>query len=245
MISLTIDNRPLQVPEGRTILEACRENGIDIPTLCYHPALEPYGGCRLCMVEVSTTQRPPRLAASCVYPCEEGMVVHTDTELVKKSRRMTAELLLAGAEGSAEMRELAAELGVESVRYRLPEENTCVLCGLCVRACKEIVGVAAISMIERGISKKVSAPFQVASSRCIGCGTCVLICPTGAFKFDQVAGAHNVEPTLEGYRRGYYRASGEVDLRPDFVKDLTSLLRVQSEPGASKDQEGTWQIKAN
>lgn len=235
MISLTINDRPVQVAEGRTILEACRENDFSIPTLCYHPALEPYGGCRLCMVEVSTAQRPSRLVAACVYPCEEGLLIQTDTELVKKSRRMTAELLLAGAQGSAEIQALAAELGVESVRFTLPEENTCILCGLCVRACKEIVGVAAISLIERGMAKKVSAPFQVASSRCIGCGTCVLICPTGAFKFEEIAGFHNVEPTLEGYRRGYYRASGEIDLRPNFVQDLTSLLRIQSEPGAPKE----------
>ena len=235
MISLTINDRPVQVAEGRTILEACREYDVPIPTLCYHPALEPYGGCRLCMVEVSTAQRPSRLVAACVYPCEEGLVIRTDTELVKKSRRMTAELLLAGARGSPEIQTLAAELGVESVRFTLPEDNTCILCGLCVRACKEIVGVAAISLIERGMAKKVSAPFQVASSRCIGCGTCVLICPTGAFKFEEVAGFHNVEPTLEGYRRGYYRASGEIDLRPNFVQDLTSLLRVQSEPGAPKE----------
>lgn len=235
MISLTINDRPVQVAEGRTILEACREHDVPIPTLCYHPALEPYGGCRLCMVEVSTAQRPSRLVAACVYPCEEGLIIRTDTELVKKSRRMTAELLLAGAQGSAEIQALAVELGVESVRFTLPEENTCILCGLCVRACKEIVGVAAISMIERGMAKKVSAPFQVASSRCIGCGTCVLICPTGAFKFEEVAGFHNVEPTLEGYRRGYYRASGEIDLRPNFVQDLTSLLRIQSEPGAPKE----------
>jgi bidirectional [NiFe] hydrogenase diaphorase subunit len=235
MISLTINDRQVNVTEGRTILEACRENDVPIPTLCYHPALEPYGGCRLCMVEVSSSQRPTRLVAACVYPCEEGLVIRTDTELVKKSRRMTAELLLAGAQASPEIQALAAELGVDSVRFTLPEENTCILCGLCVRACKEIVGVSAISLIERGMAKKVSAPFQVASSRCIGCGTCVLICPTGAFKFEEVAGFHNVEPTLEGYRRGYYRASGEIDLRPNFVQDLTSLLRIQSEPGTPKD----------
>jgi len=234
MVSLTIDDVPMKVPEGRTILEACREHGIYVPTLCYHPALEPYGGCRLCMVELDASPRPPRLVAACVYPCEKGLVVRTDTQMVRNSRRMTAELLMAGAQDTPEIQDLARELGVIQVRFKLPEEHTCVLCGLCVRACKEIVGVSAISFIERGIAKKVSAPFQVASSRCIGCGTCVLICPTGAFRFEEIAGFHNVEPTLEGYRRGYYRAGGELDLRPDFVQDVLSLLRSQSDSGQAQ-----------
>lgn len=234
MISLTINDIPLKAQEGRTILEVCRENGIYIPTLCYHPALEPYGGCRLCMVEVTAAQRPTRLVAACVYPCEEGAVVRTDTELVKDSRRMTAELLMAGAQDTPEIRALAQEMGVNEVRFILPEQEACVLCGLCVRACKEIVGVSAISFIKRGITKKVSAPFQVASSRCIGCGTCVLICPTGAFRFEEIAGFHNVEPALEGYRRGYYMAGGEVDLRPNYVQDIVSLLRIQSDSGGQQ-----------
>lgn len=224
MIHLTINDNPIEVPEGRTLLEACREHGIHVPTLCYHPALEPYGGCRLCMVELSQGGRKPRLVASCVYPCEEGAMVQTESEVVLRSRRMTAELLLAASYNTPEMLALGEELGVKEVRFKLDEENACVLCGLCVRACKEIVGVSAISVIQRGIAKKVATPFQVTSSRCIGCGTCVLICPTGAFKFESVAGFQYVSPKESAYRLGYYRLGGELDLHPNFVQDLAGLL---------------------
>jgi NADH dehydrogenase/NADH:ubiquinone oxidoreductase subunit G len=233
MIHLTIDDREIEIHEGRSILEACREYGIHIPTLCYHPALEPYGACRLCMVEVSQGGRKPRLVAACVYPCEEGAVVKTDTETVQQSRRVTAELLLAGSSNSPEIVTLAKELGVKEVRYHLPEEDACVLCGLCVRACNEIVGVSAISVIQRGIAKKVATPFQVTSSRCIGCGTCVLICPTGAFNFENVAGFQYVSPSESAYKLGYYRLGSELDLRPNFVQDITILLQT------SKDKEAT------
>ena len=235
MISLTINDQKIQVADKRSILEACRENGIYIPTLCFHPALEPYGSCRLCMVEISTPQRPPRLVAACVYPCEEGMTVRTDTELVQNSRRMTTELLMAGAGNSPEIQALAEEMGVKKVRFTLPEENTCILCGLCVRACREIVGVAAISFISRGISKKVSAPFQLASSRCIGCGTCEIICPTGALQLEEIAGFHNIEPVWDGYRCGYYRVSGEIDLHPNFEQNIASLFQNQS--GSEEQKE--------
>ncbi len=224
MIHLTIDDKPLEVPEDRSLLEACREHGIHVPTLCYHPALEPYGSCRLCVVEINQPGRSPRLVASCVYPCEEGVEVKTNSEMVMRSRRMTAELILAGSYNTPEMLALGEELGVKEVRFKLPEENACVLCGLCVRACKEIVGVSAISVIQRGIAKKVATPFQVTSSRCIGCGTCVLICPTGAFKFESVAGFQYISPLESAYRLGYYRLGGELDLHPNFVQDVTSLL---------------------
>ena len=230
MIHLTIDDQLVETPEDRTLLETCREHGIHIPTLCYHPALQPYGGCRLCVVEVSQPGRKSRLVASCVYPCEEGTVVKTKSEMVVRSRRMTAELILAGSYNTPEMLALGEELDVKEVRFKLPEENACVLCGLCVRACNEIVGVSAISVIQRGIAKKVATPFQVTSSRCIGCGTCVMICPTGAFKFESVAGFQYVSPLESAYRLGYYRLSGELDLHPSFVQDVAALLtNVKSE----------------
>lgn len=228
MIHLTIDDRQIEVSEGRTLLEACREHGIHIPTLCYHPALEPYGGCRLCMVELSFAARS-RLVAACTYPCEEGLIVHTHSDTVQRSRRMTMELLLAGSYTNPQMLEMAKDLGVEEVRFKLPEAGDCVLCGLCVRACREIVGVSAISVIQRGISKKVAAPFQVTSSRCIGCGTCVLICPTGAFDLSSITGYRQVTSQTPASLRGYFRVGGELDLRPNFVEDLAELFSIGQE----------------
>jgi NADH dehydrogenase/NADH:ubiquinone oxidoreductase subunit G len=230
MIHLTIDDRPLSVHADRTLLEACREQDIYVPTLCYDPALEPYGACRLCMVEVSAPGRPARLVAACVYPCEEGLVVKTDSLAIQKSRRIIAELLLAGASHSPEIRALAAELGVREVRYRLPEEDACILCGLCVRACNEIVGVSAISFIHRGMSKKVSTPFEISAAACIGCGTCVLICPTGRIKLSDVSGLRSVHFSSSEYNRLYCQICGDTDkdLTPFFVQEHseTDIIRV-------------------
>ncbi len=203
MIHLTIDGKELSISENRTLLEACRENGIEVPTLCYHPALEPYGSCRLCVVEIREGSRPAKLVASCAYPCQEGLLVNTNSPAVKRNRRLTAELLLAGAYQTPEIIALAAELGVHEPRFKLPEADSCILCGLCVRACHEIVGVNAISMVNRGIGKQVSTPFSLASASCIACGTCVLICPTGRLTLDDVSGSHLGRHPADHYQPFY------------------------------------------
>jgi NADH dehydrogenase/NADH:ubiquinone oxidoreductase subunit G len=222
MIHLTIDDKSIEIPEGRTLLDACRENGIHVPTLCYHPALEPYGGCRLCMVEILHPSKTSRLVASCVYPCEEGLVVQTRSEAVQRNRRITAELLLGSAYKTPEIITLAEELGAREPRYQLPEADGCVLCGLCVRACDEIVGVRAISLIHRGVSKKVSTPFEVSSSTCIGCRTCELICPTGRFNLNDITSFRGVHAWDSAYPRHYFHAREEVDLKPYFVQDVST-----------------------
>ena len=186
MIAVTMDGRRLETAEGRTILQLAREHGIPIPTLCYHEAMEPFAACRLCVVEVDTP-KGRQLVASCAYPCSDGLVVHTQTEAVQRSRRTTVELLMASSEHVPLIRQLADQLGLGEPRFRLAADD-CVLCGLCVRVCREIVGVGAISLVNRGIDKRVSPPFGLASNVCIGCGTCVLVCPTGAITLDDING---------------------------------------------------------
>ena len=231
MLKLTINGSEIQAPEERTVLDVCREHGIHVPTLCYHPALEPYGACRLCMVEVSSPPRPSRLVAACVHPCEGGAVIEIDSEAVRKSRRNTIELLLAGAHNDAALLALAEEYDVTEIRFKLPEEDLCVLCGLCVRACREIVGVSAISLINRGMSRKVSTPFQIASSTCISCGTCVLICPTDAIKLKDITHFHSVHGADSEYERVYCQVCGDVDLSPVAIQDVETLIE------ATIDQE--------
>ncbi len=231
MPNLTINGSEIQVSEGRSVLEACREHGIHVPTLCYHPALEPYGACRLCMVEVSSPPRPSRLVASCVHPCEEGAVVETNSEAVRKSRKITIELLLAGAHTDPMLLALAEEYGVKEIRFTLPDEDLCVLCGLCVRACREIVGVGAISLINRGMARKVSTPFQIASSTCIACGTCVLICPTDAIKLKDITHFHSVHGADSKFEQVYCQICDDVDLSPVVVQDVDALI------GATIEQE--------
>lgn len=222
MITLTIDGQTIEALEGSSILEAAREHGIEIPTLCYHEALEPYGSCRLCVVELETP-RGPRLVASCVYPAEEGAVVKTDSEMVQRSRRMTVELLLASAPQAKAIRELASELGVQEPRVSLSDDD-CILCGLCVRACDEIVGANAISLVHRGFSKEVSPPFEIGANACIGCTTCVFICPTGAIKLEDVLGNRSIHGWGSDFEARACKICGDHYLAPEFAPELEELL---------------------
>ncbi len=220
---LTIDERSVQVPAGYTLLQSARENGVAIPTLCYHESLLPYGACRLCLVELASA-RGSRLVAACTYPCEEGQVVQTHNERVLDARRAVAELLLATSGHLPAVRAIAAQLGV-GAPYVALEENDCILCGLCVRACREIVGVSAIGLNERGIAKRVGTPFQSSSGDCIECGTCALVCPTGAIRIQDVSRPARTSHTWESaYARRACRLCESDPPGAAFPADYGELL---------------------
>src|SRR4030042_139600 len=180
MISLSVDGRPVEVPAGTTVLEAARRRGINIPTLCHYEGVKPYGGCRLCQVEVAQGNRV-QLTASCTYPVAEGLVVRTDTDGFLEARRFVMDLLLSRCPEVPALQEMARQLGVAEPSFPLGE-SACILCGKCVRICHEVQHVGAIGLTGRGAKRQITTPFGEISQVCRTCGACAFVCPPGHIK---------------------------------------------------------------
>ncbi|TAK32754.1 MAG: 4Fe-4S dicluster domain-containing protein [Chloroflexota bacterium] len=215
MISLTIEGRPVQVPEGSTVLDAARKAGVYVPTLCHDPDLKPYGACRLCLVEVEGVKGYP---ASCTLPANNGMVVRTDTQALNQLRRGIVELLVAEGHDNCmacaknnrcELQRIGAYVGLTKVRYEqvhrgIPVDDSnpffyrdldkCILCARCVRACAEVEFVNAIDYGGRGYDAVIATMGNrpLTQSNCESCGECVDQCPVGA-----LVRKKNVMPTRE------------------------------------------------
>ena len=175
MIKLHINGLEVSVEEGTTILEAAQFLGFPIPTLCHMEGLTPYGACRLCVVEIGTEPNA-RLVASCTYPVQEGMQVRTASSRVVRARRVILELLLASTPQSKVIQDLASAHNVRQQRFRQEYED-CILCGLCVRMCKEQMVANAIGFRGRGEHRSIGTPFDIKSDACRLCGGCIYVCP--------------------------------------------------------------------
>ncbi len=184
MVTLTIDGKAIEAEEGAMVLDVALQHNIDVPTLCAHESVTPYGACRLCLVEVKTSSGRERLVTSCLYPVEEGLQVKTNTDRVLRNRQTIIDLLLARCPESEVIRDMARQLGVEKTSYPREDHGNCILCALCVRACEEVVGVSAISLVSRGVDREMAIPFYDDSNACIGCGSCCYICPTEAIRME-------------------------------------------------------------
>lgn len=184
MVTLTIDGRKVKAEKGKTILQVAEDNNIYIPTLCFNEAVKPYGACRLCLVEITRRGRE-RLVASCLYEVEEGLKVKASSDRVVSNRKMLMELLLARCPNNKEIQALARKLGVEETSFK-KDDDQCMLCALCVRVCQEVVGVSAISLVNRGVDRQMATPYYEPSQVCIGCGSCAYVCPVDAIKFEDV-----------------------------------------------------------
>jgi formate dehydrogenase major subunit/formate dehydrogenase alpha subunit len=247
MTQITINGQSIEVPENTTVLEAARQVGIIIPTLCDHPDLTPYGGCRLCVVEVAGSRLP---ATACTLPVAPGMIVRTETPRLRRARQTVLKLLLsmyydsqAGRKGrpTTELEYWARKYQV-SIRKNMAagphapidsdpnpfirvDLNKCILCTRCVRACAEVQGRFVWSLAGRGIETRlISGPeTDLISARCESCGACVAYCPTGALdnKMSAFAGIPDRKVTTIC---GYCGVGCQLDLN---VKD-NRIIRVTS-----------------
>ena len=203
MVSLRINDIPVTVPAGTTVLEAARSAGFNIPSLCFLKDINEIGACRICVVEVKGAKS---LVASCVYPVAEGMEVYTNTERVRKSRQLTLELILSNhrmdcltcaRNSQCELRQLASDLGIDAVRYasdnmypqiedsapHLVRDNSkCVLCRRCTAVCRKTQEVGVIGPNDRGFATHIGCAFDrdLNEVDCVSCGQCIVACPTGA-----------------------------------------------------------------
>jgi bidirectional [NiFe] hydrogenase diaphorase subunit len=187
MVKFTINGQKVEAKPKEVLLDVARRNGIKIPTLCYYKAIPGYGSCRLCIVEVTKKGRT-KLTASCTYPVEDGIEVKTDSAEVVESRKMLMELLMARCPESEEIKKLAKEIGVEKTRFKSNEnrDNKCILCGLCVRVCQEVMGANVLCFANRGANRKVTKPFEQFSEICTTCGACEKVCPTDAIHISDI-----------------------------------------------------------
>jgi bidirectional [NiFe] hydrogenase diaphorase subunit len=180
-VTLTIDGKEVKAEEGTTVLAAAKKAGIIIPTICNHDELKPYTVCRLCMVEITDTRGRTSLDTACSRPVGDKLVIKTRSERVDKIRKTLLELMLAHAPDSPILLDYAKDYGANKDHFA-KEPSFCILCGLCVRYCQDVIKKNAIGFVDRGIHREVSFIPGVAAKECWSCKACFPLCPTEALQ---------------------------------------------------------------
>jgi len=194
MVHITINGKVVKAAEGEMLLSVIRREGIDVPALCDHTAIEPCGACRMCMVEITRAEWEgwKKHVTSCLYPVEDGLIVSTHTEEVLEIRRNILDLYLARCPNSDVIQKMAEEYGLYKTSFAtLPEGDNCIMCYACTRIC-EVLGKSAISAVNRGHEKVISGPFGDPPPDCIGCLSCAHICPTDVIKWHDDNGTRTI-----------------------------------------------------
>jgi len=229
MVKLTINGTVVHAKEGEMLLTVIRRMGIDIPAICHHKAVEPFGACRLCTVEITKKQWDgwKNYVTSCLYPVEEGLIVQTHSPQVIEIRKTLIDLQLARCPESPEIQKLALEYGISQTSYEpLPDSDNCILCGLCTRVCAQM-GFHAISTVGRGHDKEVAPPLKEAPPDCVGCLSCAKVCPTNVIKFEDVGKTRKIwdrEFELMTCSR-----CGKPTITVDFAKALSEKRNIPEE----------------
>jgi heterodisulfide reductase subunit A len=187
LVTIIVDGHPIEVEEGSYVLQAANSLGIEIPTLCYYPYMTPYAACRICAVEAHGPKGWNKIVTACNYPAWDGLELRTSTPRVINARRTNLELMIANSAPVPILRRLAEQVGITEPQWG-HATNTCILCGLCVRVCDEVVGAHALSFGGRGSEREVATPFHLDSSACILCGACAKLCPTGHIRMEDCDG---------------------------------------------------------
>ncbi len=185
LVHLTINGKVVQAEEGEMLLTVIRREGIQIPATCHHEAVEPFGACRLCTVEITKEEWDgwSNYVTSCLYPVQDGLIINTHSPTVIELRKTLIDLQLARCPNSPEIRQLAEEYGITRTTYEeIPDGDNCILCALCTRICDQM-GFAAISTVGRGHGKVIAPPLDEAPPDCVGCLACALNCPTNVIEF--------------------------------------------------------------
>ena len=223
MVNLTINGRVVQVEKGEMLLAIMRRMGIDVPALCHHDAVEPFGACRLCVVEITKQEWDgwSKQVTSCLYPAEEGLIVQTHSPKVIELRRQILDLLMARCPGSPEIRQLAVEHGISQPSYEaVPDGDNCILCGLCTRICDRL-GFHAISTVGRGHGKEIAPPLHTAPVDCVGCLSCALNCPTNFIKWSDSGDKRTI--WNKEFERMQCRKCGKMTITKAFAEALSEM----------------------